>query len=91
MGRLNGHTGGGAWCPSQVITNNTFEWIQVTIILSHKIPQNPCQFRPQEATIQNNVWSAVLQDETRKFLHIETICMCFIIAQYFAVSSKDLM
>ena len=31
MGRLHGDDGGGAWCPSRVLTNNSMEWIQVEL------------------------------------------------------------
>ena len=31
MGRLNSEEGGGAWCPSSVLTNSSQEWLQLDL------------------------------------------------------------
>ena len=30
LARLRGEAGGGAWCPQQVLTNTSAEWLQVS-------------------------------------------------------------
>ena len=39
LARLRGEAGGGAWCPQQVLTNTSTEWLQVSIVGELHYPQ----------------------------------------------------
>ena len=39
LARLRGEAGGGAWCPQQVLTNTSTEWLQVSRGASLSHPQ----------------------------------------------------
>ena len=79
--RLHGDDGGGAWCPSRVLTNNSVEWIQVElwtkvlvtgVIVQGRWDRGLGQEWAQSVKIQFWSQQSWVQDGDKKLANVDT-------------------